>query len=315
MAPYVPPPALPGTALPRPLSDCDDRALQGTRIGGAKPDGHETYQYPNQCSSAANSPPFPFGPPGAPGLVYYMQTNCPGLPGAAHAVPHTSCGYCRNSTNATPWITQAAARMLDPPPSKETKTWRGFWTRLCSDCQVAEQLLIDARTRLGAVPAFPPTAAQQALMENYPLNTCTCLPKIRRHFLCVTHAEQQWVQMKSQPAAGVAPAPSQLVAIRNRNMAWLRTIKNDPTNGNLTSTAHGSRRALRSIHSTYRACRCGKEVVRHVDARVFQCTVCEGVIWQRNVTLPAGFPTPAQQANHSQGAHPLNRVISPNLVP
>ena len=314
MVQYTAPAPLPGTPA-RPASDCNDRANHdGNRHGG-----HKTQTYINECSSVANSP----GPPYPPGrnAQFFLRSPCVGVPsgvGPAHAAPHASCGYCRINIQSLDWMRRAVERMSLPPPVTEKKGWLGFWTRLCGTCEIAEQLLIDSRL-MGPLhpnwlPAVLPTVLQRNAMQDYPRNTCTCLPKIARKRVCVEHAEAQWSHMLSQVPAGALPAADQLVAERNRNMAWLRSIKNDPANFNNTSTAHGSRRSQRTLTRRYRACRCGEEVVPRALAHVFQCMACEGIRGQTPVPLPA-IPAPAafNSTNHG-GQFTLGRAVLATLV-
>lgn len=146
-------------------------------------------------------------------------------------------------------------------------------------------------------------------MQQYPVNTCTCLKKLQDPDLCVTHAQTKWERMRTQPRPGIPIGRDDLVATRNRNKDWLRSMKADPNNNNLASTAHGLRRSQRSRERRYRACRCGQEVVTQANARIFQCMACEGIIQEANVALPA-IPTARQLRNsHTHpGLYVLNRA-------
>ena len=279
-------PAPVAATAPSPASDRADRAQHGLRHGQ-----HNTKPYTNPCSST-NNRQSPLQWSHVLGSQYCQRRFCPGAPGNIRATPHGSCGYCRNNIPQQSRMEQAINRMSTLRPSTEKKGRAGFWTRLCAGCQIAEQYLINSRLRppvnIGMPPIPPPPALQNAMLR-YPTNTCTCLPKLTRNYLCISHAEAQWTRIKSRPPRNTAPAADQLVAIRNANAAWLRSIKVNPagtTNRTRTATAHGSVRASRALRRTCRACRCGNEVVKHAHAKIFQCMACESIIMARNVALP-----------------------------
>lgn len=235
----------------------------------------------------------------------FVRVPCPGLhalpgpmpvpPGHLNPPGHNVCKYCKFNVQNFLWMKQAQARMDRGPPPIETNAYRGFWTRMCADCEIAEELLYQSRLPGAPIVGVAPPLAAQNAMNGYPADTCTCLPKLRdTSNLCIQHQIAAWRIMKAPdpPAAGgprPAPTQDQLVVTRNRNRDWLRSIAYHVPTGQ-TCSASQARKIMRINTQRYRACRCGREVVPHANARILLCMGCEGV-W-RTAPVPgvgAGF--------------------------
>lgn len=201
---------------------------------------------------------------------------------------------------------------LQPPPGKEHRTYAGFWTRMCDDCEIKEQIRINARldpTNAHFAPgALPPNAAD---MQQYPKNTCTCLPKLEREDLCIRHRAQR-VANHFNPNDF-----NSLLSKRNRNALWLADLALDPANG-ISSTAAPTRMAWRKHHKKYRACRCGREVETSREACFMQCMACEGVWQYRRLRYNPALLGPRHYSENSERSYhlfQLNRFKSVNLIP
>lgn len=311
--------------------DCDTRIQHGLRINGVQ----KTQDYYGACSSQVNQDPAnPSEYYGLPANNNWTAHNCTG---AACGPPNTTCHFCQFNITKQGWYRAAVGRMLTAPPGIEKPSWKGFLTRLCSDCQIAEQLLFDARVRVinnANTPAVPgvtlplprvlplvPTLARRARMAWYPYNTCTCLGALTNGLLCMRDRYNVWQDMQRP---GMPALTNRRVARRNRNKAFLERIALhiQAVNGiNVYQTwtadpTPNARRTKRKQNKKYRACRCGDEVVTQPEARIYMCMACEGVmIWDdmQPVNTPAMLGV-RHHWNHARGlpnlALPRPRMIN-----
>jgi hypothetical protein len=123
----------------------------------------------------------------------------------------------------------------------------------------------------------------------------------------MSHRYNVWVGM--QPGAiGSLILPRQRVAERDWNKIWLEDVVFQPDTGGQSATASGVRKAQRNQARKYRACRCGRDVVSHKDARIFLCMGCEGIVlydFNRQVENMPGMPTALQAWNHANEGNGL----------
>jgi len=257
--------------------DCNDRPNQSQPIRGSI-----NQDYINRCSEPAyhddSRPPSYYGSPAG----HWIRPLCP----EPHPVlgGHSICHYCQYNVQKQVWMRIARERWTKPLPGNQQASWNGFWTRLCTDCEIAEQYLMDARNGLlSPVLANAPPAADIAAMTSYPKNTCTCLPWLTNTALCIDHRKNFWEQIQGQAnavAGGTAVPP--IVQTRNANRTFLETIAllvPDPIRPRpaRVATASPVRQQMRRKHRKWRACRCGKEVNTLAASRLLQCMGCEGV--------------------------------------
>lgn len=215
------------------------------------------------------------------------------------------CRPCRRLIHDQQWYKLARTRITGFPPPIETKWWRGFRTRLCSDCEIAECRLIQ-QIGLGGFPMPRPANADD--MGDYPSNTCTCLHELTSNVLCLHHRRERWADLRTHP--------TQIVPTRDAHRDWLGGMAADntvPLPGNQAATAAPTRVATWwTTSKSRRACRCGQTVVAVDQARVFQCMACEGIIYDvrpnlANVTVPGGLLPISQQWNSR--THPLDLAL------
>ncbi|KAK4580151.1 hypothetical protein LTR86_000354 [Recurvomyces mirabilis] len=283
------------------------------------------------CTGATNQGP---APPGAafygtsgPGLNPWTRPICQepacAIPPPANSVCHF-CQYQQREEYQT-WMRPLRSHITMNPPGKEImanghKT-KNFLTRLCADCQIAEQLLITARTPGGmgvVLPAVPPNLVG---MQNYPTNTCTCLDVLEGGIICAEHRADivdDFDTPFDMPPGMVGPAPQpfaeQCTLWRDIRARRLERIAWDAAVGQ-KATANQARKALRKQRCRWRACRCGKEVVKCADAYIYQCMGCEGIVQKAQVP-PAHMPAPTagplqvHMINSSAGAPGLS-ILGP----
>jgi hypothetical protein len=258
-------------------------------------DYEDNHDYEGECTSTV--PPLNCPIPPSP---YYDQSDC-AQRSALHAPGYTVCANCVEATEDEHWFKLAKAKICNPPPDnkpsgrRETKRWRGFWTHMCRTCEQSEQYLIRFREGYGGVLVVHPSPARQALMQNYPRNTCTCLWRLRNARRCKPHYRQHWANLKAI-----------LEPKRNENAEWLRTLARHPTTGQswtANSTRQDNRYYIRN-GCMLRACRCGREVTRQ-KPEAYQCMACEGIIQVTPMPLPLDPPTPLQQINSATFGKPF----------
>ncbi|KAK5122722.1 hypothetical protein LTR85_003637 [Meristemomyces frigidus] len=197
--------------------------------------------------------------------------------------PWSVCRTCVGNIKIQPFYKQFLGYLRKLPPHKETKKWRGYWTRLCSECQIREQFLINERrgvlgpAGIALIGTPPPDNAAQ--MVRYPWNTCICPDQLKdNEHLCMWHRRQEVEALRTN-----------LNVDRDRNKEWLMSIGLDPMTGELCTASDG-RRLERADNRKWRACRCGAEVVEHSEARIFQCMTCEGIHHPRSYPIVALSP-------------------------
>lgn len=307
MAPWKAPQPVPGTPL-RPGNDCDDRARHGGLVLG-----RATQNYVNQCSDVNNhETPLPAGRTAA----FYNPVNCPNPGGHNVANIPAVCVYCDLNSRHQQCVIALSSRMDRPPPAKETKRngWRFWWTRMCSDCEIREQHLIN-QVLAGPGPVPPPRPGNFADTVNWPTNTCTCLPLLTEARLCIRHRMQRYLEITGTAVGLAAPAHLNLVATRDTNKDWLKSIALHPASGQ-TRSAGPNRLSGRNLTKRYRACRCGQEVVTNAAAHFYTCMGCGGHIQHIPLVLPVA-PAPHQLWNSISHPHlfDLNRDVHAGVVP
>ena len=298
--------------------------LAGIAPAGSNCHDRPCHRYNNPCSSLTNPliPPF-LWPQILPAGTPLARRACQRA--ALHGNAHEVCAYCQLDIALLPWMQQAFARMSRPPPAAETNRWRGFWTRLCRECEEAEQIMV--HRRLGNLPhpyIAPPGPTNMNLMVGYPRSTCTCIGRLKNWYLCIRHRRETWDAIRPN-----------MVADRNATMAWLRTVAWHGPSGTLqtASPAMNARRdttivggpwlippGVPNTAPKYRACRCGEEVVDHAAAQVYICLVCLGTIEVTAMPIAAIPPlpfTPRQLQNRQStpALYNIPRLHGPILVP
>ena len=253
-----------------------------------------TYNYAPLVRCSSNVPgmvnrPFPLPVGRAPG--FYNPHLCASN---AHPAPYSVCGQCVLYTEDKQYYKQAVTRMTVPPPNppvNETSKWRGFWTRMCRQCELREQYLIHWRLGSnGVIP--PPLPANVNLMAGYPRNTCTCQRSLARFRLCTDHRKPHWDAIRNANAATLG-------SIKHRTDVrdWLKMTARDAVGVLCTaSPARIQDRRLCQNGRIQRACRCGHEVTQGAP-EVYQCMACEGIIEVTQMALPFPIPTAAQLQN------------------
>ena len=198
--------------------------------------------YVGECTDnvpGARNRPAPHAIPPGRTAAHYRQLPCimpAGLPGSLHPNGYTICGSCVEHTESHQWFKLARARITNLPPVNvtspnnnraqvgETRHWRGFKTRMCRTCEIREQYLVLARQNGLAIVTVPPVA-NQVTMENYPVNTCTCLWYFSHGNLCVRDQKRIWNRIRRNP--------TELCQRRDDNREWLRTSAAHPVTGAL----------------------------------------------------------------------------------
>lgn len=199
--------------------------------------------------------------------------------GSGHAGSHTVCGNCIESTKNAQWYKLARTRIEGEPPrnigindrakdDREPHRWRGARARICRLCEQREQHLIYRRQGYVTVlPLFPdPSPEDQALMQHYPENTCTCLKYLESSKRCGDHRREQFNSTRAW--------------LRNINREWLRTSVK-ARHSDVLWTAGPARLKQRKKMTngcTLRACRCRREVIHDQEPEVLHCMACEGII-------------------------------------
>ncbi|KAK4550691.1 hypothetical protein LTR36_000270 [Oleoguttula mirabilis] len=113
---------------------------------------------------------------GSDDLHGYAKGNRKDATQVIHQAAWLVCRDCERNRRAQPFYKQFLAYLKKLPPQDETKKWRGYWTRLCTECQIREQVLLNERRgRLGPggialIGTPPPDNAAQ--MARYPRNNC-----------------------------------------------------------------------------------------------------------------------------------------------
>ena len=276
--------------VPYPIPRCNDYTANHAYVG--------------ECTNTVPPLNRPIPPHAPHPPAYYSQTPCvDNLP--EHAPGFTVCANCVGATEGEHWFKLAKAKMANDPPDnkpggrRETKRWRGFWTRMCRLCERREQYLIKAREgQPGHIPVAHPPQAVQDQMKDYPRNTCTCEWHFKQPRRCRQHFRLHWLALKPT-----------LEHQRNMNMEWLRTSSLHPAGQHLwtaNQTRLNNRYYIRN-RCMLRACRCGREVTQR-DPEVYQCMACEGIIETTPMALAYMHtfpPTPAQQLNSASPGAPF----------
>jgi hypothetical protein len=252
---------------------CDDRPFHNTHLVSVAED----------CSSQWNCPVvLPTGRTAAT----YKRRSCPNR-SAPHGEGYLQCQYCRDHTTTEPWFTHIANRideipqvvaspiavsmglahprqeLLNPPAGTNQSTV--WFTRLCTDCETDEQLVLDYRFERGITPAElelpnwrlmrehrvfagPP----QSVQVGWPYTTCICHSKLdggpagRMYCMRCTHDR-------------ACDDHDDRLVIRAQNDQWLRRIVRR-RDGRIVA-ASAAQQQRRVDRGAIRACRCGKEVL------------------------------------------------------
>jgi hypothetical protein len=245
----------------------------------------------------------------------FLQHTCAD---AAHSTPngtaHPICRYCIAATEAEQWFRTAQTYFVAAQPhDSHSNVSRHFLTRLCRVCEEREMRLLHQRERNdNAIRPPDPTAAQQAAMVDWPLNSCTCKkaaldPGIR----CRPHRREHYNNT-------IPELNDQRVA----NREWLRKVELD-ANGTavlltdpdeirrLEVRREGNRRPGRPQRPRLmRACRCGADPVDDVRrAQVLLCMFCEGIV---HVDEPELDPLPLDPTT-PRPLLSMNSHTTPNL--
>ena len=273
--------------------------LAGVDLGPCHDRRYHNPDYINPCASQWN-------PAGS-----LNNGNCQLQSTPIHGAGFSVCPYCLQDIATHAWWLQARARMVKPPPfalptaanfatTLETGAWRGFLTRMCRLCERREQYLYHQRTAaVGLMPIAAPANIDN--MMQYPRSTCTCLAVLERHRLCIRHRRNRWDTDRPQ-----------LLAARTMRMNWLTntalTRHGQGGPAGVLATAGPNKIFRRNTVRTYRACRCGAEVVRTPSPpEVYFCMGCNGTVQVTAMPLPL-TPATAQEQRNSH-THPQDFVV------
>lgn len=174
--------------------------------------------------------------PGACNMA--RRRNCEDLPNvhridaggvAVHSDAWSVCRPCKANIMIQPWALHTInfrKRWNWLPPLPETAYWRGFWTRMCQECQIREYFLLQERLAAGGGPGpavighpEPPDAMGMGSEDPltpvgiYPYNTCTCVFKFElgdTETICIHHLHAAWEERWESWAN------------RNANRLWLK---------------------------------------------------------------------------------------------
>lgn len=210
---------------------------------------------------------------------------------------HLVCRYCVAATEDKRWFREASEHITRRPLAQQNQQYaditvhhrsRYYLTRLCRLCEHREKALLTQLRRSGnnALPIDPddlPPEDEQDLMEDWPVNRCTCRLGLELGDYCDKHRWECWDEYRKEHSK-----------VKAKSKKFLERI--DLVNG-VTIEASSALRLHRDRNQLWRACRCGADPIADVrQAEVMQCMACEGIVHldlQRYPTTIAPDPTPA----------------------